>query len=495
MGDITRVSQIQEDSFSESKKRLVSVITEILDLGGNSAEPIPWNLVTEIELRNCYLNNVKDLNTLLPNLISVDLSSNDIKYLTGIPKEIMTLNLSDNRIEDITPFSEYHELQRLTLDKNNLTRVTNLSKNIHLTTLNLASNQIMNIRGIEQLINLRSLNVSDNQLHGKINFKFFNFMNLIELDLSKNNLQEITGLQYLPLLRILNLDDNNLIKFDCKNSKLAKLLIRFNHIKKLDISKLPELRSLKFDGNQLEQIEGLENLRGMENISCKSQYSSKVVEQIMESIQDIRQLDVSGNRHFNAISTFSFLSNLTISAMNLTTIPIDFYLLFPNVQTLNLSFNTLKDISGLNKLKNLRKVYMVNNKLQLHNQIMKGLRGSRDKLKVLDVRLNPCTQTIYPFLFTPSESDDSIDLENADDIEAFFKHYQELDKSQIWTMRDEEFLENLKYQDEKETIETRDIFDCFMVIFFNKLMKLDGILINDDRRNHLFNIFKELPQK
>ena len=40
----------------------------------------------------------------------------------------MTLNLSDNRIEDITPFSEYHELQRLTLDKNNLTRVTNLSK-------------------------------------------------------------------------------------------------------------------------------------------------------------------------------------------------------------------------------------------------------------------------------------------------------------------------------------------------------------------------------
>ena len=92
-------------------------------------------------------------------------------------------------------------------------------------------------------------------------------------------------------------------------------------------------------------------------------------------------------------------------------------------------------------------------------------------------------------LFTPSESDDSIDLENADDIEAFFKHYQELDKSQIWTMRDEEFLENLKYQDEKETIETRDIFDCFMVIF-NKLMKLDGILINDDRRNHLFNILK-----
>ena len=66
------------------------------------------------------------------------------------------------------------------------------------------------------MINLRSLNVSDNQLHGKINFKFFNFMNLIELDLSKNNLQEITGLQYLPLLRILNLDDNNLIKFDCK---------------------------------------------------------------------------------------------------------------------------------------------------------------------------------------------------------------------------------------------------------------------------------------
>ena len=119
----------------------------------------------------------------------------------------------------------------------------------------------------------------------------------------------------------------------------------------MDISKLPELRSLKFDGNQLEQIEGLENLRGMENISCKSQYSSKVVEQIMESIQDIRQLDVSGNRHFNAISTFPFLSNLTISAMNLTTIPIDFYLLFPNVQTLNLSFNTLKDISGLNKLK------------------------------------------------------------------------------------------------------------------------------------------------
>ncbi|EMG49094.1 Component of the spindle pole body outer plaque, putative, partial [Candida maltosa Xu316] len=491
LGDVTRLSQIPELSFSESKKKLVPVITEVLELG-NSLEPVSWKEIREIKLNNNDLNNVKDLNALLPSLISADLSHNDIKYLTGIPKQILSLNLSDNRIENITPFSDYRDLRDLNLENNQLTTVSNLDKNVHLTRLSLKNNQILNIKGISNLMNLTYLNVSRNELQGKLNFNMYDFQNLAVLDLSENNIQEILGLQNLPKLKVLDLDNNGLIKFEGRSKSLVKLSIRFNNVRKLNVSKVPQLRALKFDGNQIEKIEGLEVLGKLEEISCKSQFRSSIVDQILQTTKDVRKLDLSGNRHFtNTTSIFPFVNSLTLSATNLSEIPTNFAVQFPNVQSLNLSFNKLKDINGLKELKNLRKVYMVDNKLQSFKQLTKGLTGSKSTLRVLDVRLNPCTENIYPYLFSPEELETSaLNIENGDDIQSFLIRYEELDKSELWTTRDEIFLEHLKSRKDVELLGSRDIFECAMVTYFFNLSRLDGNWIDDDRRQYFDTLSK-----
>lgn len=494
-GDVTRVSQIQEVSFSESNKRLVSVITETLD-----NESLSWKDIREIMLDHCNLNNVKGLNTLLPSLVKIDLSNNDIKYLTGLPRQVMQLDLSNNRIEGITPFSDYHDLTELNLDNNQLTVVTNLSQNIHLTSLSLHNNKISNLSGLGEFFNLRVLNLLENEIQGKVNFNDVNLPNLEMLDLSNNHIQHITGLSHLPKLKVLELDNNSLFKFESKSSSLVKLLMRFNIIRYLDVSNLPLLRCLKIDQNVISEVDGIKKLKALDEISCKSQESSETLVKILYGCENVKKLDLSGNRHFFNIipkskfmSNFPYVTHLTLSAMNLESIPNDLALKFPNVQNLNLSFNKLTDLSGLENFTKLKKIYLVDNLIDEHGIIMKGLRGSRNSLKVLDARLNPCTKDLYPYVFSSDEKEaTNLDIVRGEDIQSFLVNYKELDHSGLWTNRDKSFLIDLINQDGNELLNARDIFECFIVVYFYKMVKLNGSLIEDIRRKVLFDLYQSM---
>ena len=121
------------------------------------------------------------------------------------------------------------------------------------------------------------------------------------------------------------------------------------------------------------------------------------------------------------MSNFPYVTHLTLSAMNLESIPNDLALKFPNVQNLNLSFNKLTDLSGLENFTKLKKIYLVDNLIDGHGIIMKGLRGSRNSLKVLDARLNPCTKDLYPYVFSSDEKDaTNLDIVRGEDIQSFW---------------------------------------------------------------------------
>ncbi|CUM66966.1 uncharacterized protein PRCAT00004653001 [Priceomyces carsonii] len=503
-GNVTQISQLNDVTFSQTQRKLVSVITDVLSEKTN--EGIDWKQIHKVSLSNCSIDSVNDLDKLLPNLSDVDLSANHIKYLDGLPLAVMNLNLSNNCVENITSFAKYRDLQVLDVSLNSLTNLSGLDRNIHLSELNLSTNSLTSINGIKNLHNLVRLNVSGNDLMGELDFKQFNLIKLEELNLSENSLQEVRGLEYLTNLRILNLNENHLTNLSCKmkHQHLKKILLKFNNLKKLNLESYPYLRVLRIDGNSLNVVTDIKKLKNLDEVSCKSQLSFQVIGNVFEGARDIQTLDLSGNYQINfpqylddlvkdiQMKPFLNLTHLSLAAMSLSLIPESFANIFPNVRDLNLNFNALRNINGLSKLKNIKKLHLVSNNISKTEIIVTGLLGSRQSLKVLDVRLNPCTIELYPYVFNPQELDltniqntdaSPIHLESLDDIESFGIHYQSLSKSSDnWISRDAQFFADLAKQRSSKRIRKRLDYETLIVNFFISLKRFDGGIITKEKR-------------
>lgn len=511
VNDATQISQMGDVTFSQTKKKLVSVITDILSLGENFRN-IEWGKVLEIFMSGYQLDSIKDLNKFLPRLTKIDLSDNNITFLDGLPKGTLHLDLSNNKIENMTSFKEFHDLQHLNLSFNKMADLSNIKYNIHLTELSVSRNQIVSLEGVKNLENLIKLDVSQNDLIGEINFKSFNLPNLQELNLSENNIQSLGGLQYLPSLRILNANENQIVNISCteKHLHLKKFLLKSNSLKKLNLEPYLFLRILRIDGNELNVISDLKKLKYLEELSCKSQNNSGVVMNIFNGSTDVQKLDLSGNSNFNLFpidscssslnkaiqyNHFLNLNHLVLSAMNLSKLPYNFADMFPNVRELNLNFNKLSNISALSKMKNIKRLNMVSNNVREIGKFVESLKGIRRTLKVLDLRLNPINIAVYPYVFNPEELEYSqaqqadgapIQLETLDDIESFAIHYHSLSRNnEDWTERDSKFSAQLKSDLGLEKAKHRLSYETLLINYFIHLKKLDGGSVTHDKRKSL----------
>ncbi|KAG7665691.1 NUD1 [[Candida] subhashii] len=483
--DVTRMSQLDADfTFSQSNSKLISIINEIFESA--NASGISWEHVNEISLAQCNLNNVKDLDQLLPNLRSLDLSRNEIRYLTGIPPGIFALDLSENEIDDMTSFGRLFDLQGLNLSGNAFTQVSNLRECMHLTTLNLSQNNINNLDGIGGLVHLIDLDLSGNRLSGHLNFQMFDLPKLATLYLDENKLEVVSGLENLPELRVLYLEENNLTELTSGYHKnLKKLSVKFNNLQSLDLESFPCLRYLRIDGNRnLHNLNWINELKKIEEVSCKAM-APQILDSLFSAVPDVKVLDLSGNIQLSqALPTikFRYVSKLTLSAINLTSIPQEFHHVFPNVQDLNLNFNKLHDISGLANLR-LRKCCLVSNNIERLQHITDSLYPSRRSLISLDVRLNTMNTEFYPYMFSPDEVN-GINLETVDDIENFSIHYHSLKKSGDWNERDRKFCSGY-------TLGRRELYEQSLILCFYRLVKLDGNEITQEKRAYLRELAKQ----
>lgn len=504
--DVTLISRVDDVSFSQTVKKLVHAIAESL-----ANVPTEWNDVTSLALLRAGLDSLKDLERFLPFVTSLDISHNSIRFLEGIPSKILQLKAESNNLGDLTVFSGFHDLQRLNISGNEFSSLSALSSNIHLAHLNASKNVISSIQTISNLENLVTLDLSSNNLTGDLDFIKFKLPNLQELNLSENKIKLVKGIENLPSLRILNLNENQVQSISCNEShlKLKKLLLKLNRIKNLDVSCYPFLRVLRIDGNMLTSLNGLDKLKNLDEVSCKSQYDTQVLEKILLECQDINILDISGNgdydlglvcnnpkSHRNIV--FLNVNVLSLCAMDLKEIPLGFGKVFPNVRELNLNFNSLNKISELNELHHLKKLYLVSNSMVQVEGLIKGLINSRSTLEVLDVRLNPVNVELYPYVFNPHERDviqisntlrtSPIQLETLDDIENFVIHYQSLNKSELeWAERDSQFISQIAK--EPTRVDQRINYEMVIVNFFNRLRKLDGSIVTHEMRHQLKHRF------
>ena len=117
-GDATFLT---ECSFAVSHDKLVQIITEVQPF-----EPY-WEELTAIDLSKRGATSVARLKEFLPKLDVVDLSDNQISYLSGIPSTVRTLSAAGNKISSLTAINHLQNIQYLDLSRNDLDGVNGTS--------------------------------------------------------------------------------------------------------------------------------------------------------------------------------------------------------------------------------------------------------------------------------------------------------------------------------------------------------------------------------
>ncbi|KAJ7725349.1 hypothetical protein B0H16DRAFT_1594654, partial [Mycena metata] len=93
---------------------------------------------------------------------------------------------------------------------------------------------------------------------------------------------------------------------------------------------------------------------------------------------------------------------LELANCRLATLPTGLAKLTPNLRALNLNYNFLEDVRGLEGLSRLRKLSVVGARLKGTKDIIRVVRGLPE-VEVLDFRMNPCTLGWYLPLLVKGE--------------------------------------------------------------------------------------------
>lgn len=219
IANVTTASQV-ETSFQQSKRELISIITDILP-----SHKISWSRVRRIDLQDKQLGQVIGLNEILPQLTDCDLSDNDLRGLLGVPPSVVRLSCRNNRISsaylclDTLPHLETIELSHNCIGHS----VNILSSSIHLRQVNLSHNKIRSLSGGLGPSRIIKLDLSNNDISGTIDFAQLvrhevrhdrhnegerGWLSLEELNLGNNKITRIKNVRALKSLRVLKIDGN-----------------------------------------------------------------------------------------------------------------------------------------------------------------------------------------------------------------------------------------------------------------------------------------------
>jgi tetratricopeptide (TPR) repeat protein len=146
-------------------------------------------------------NDCKIADSLLRKKKTLKLSNSgitDVSPLAGL-SDLAELNLNDNEISNIEPLANLSSLEYLSLENNNISRFSNLI-GIHkkLNRLNLSKNRITDISELSILSELQELDISDNKITNLV--PIVALPNLAELNFSNNSIQEINKVDGLTNL-------------------------------------------------------------------------------------------------------------------------------------------------------------------------------------------------------------------------------------------------------------------------------------------------------
>ncbi|KAK5117251.1 hypothetical protein LTR62_005868 [Meristemomyces frigidus] len=391
-----------DDRYALAVKDLVKTLTDV-----QAAEPY-WEDVRELDLHDRNLASLYGLDDFCTRVQRMDVSDNCLPHLEGAPATLRMLNARSNQLSDLSPWHHLMSLQYLDLSDNQLTSLVGLSSLVHLRELVVHDNQVSNLDGVHELDGLLTLKLRGNRIK-HLDFDGSQLQRLVELDVSDNDICAVEHLEQLPALKRCVLDGNPLsagLNLTQANASLKILSVQRCGLSQLDVSHLPQLQELYADDNNLEHITGLHSLRHLQILSLRRQNlpMGRSVS-IFEHGCEARVVRLSGNVLPSlSIPTSSLnLQHLELASVGLQDLPDDFGLKIPNVRTLNLNFNALKDIRPILNIQKLESLSACGNRLdRLRKSVVTF--GKLPNLKQLDIRDNPVTQGFYAPVLTSHSS-------------------------------------------------------------------------------------------
>jgi hypothetical protein len=164
----------------------------------------------------------------------------------------------------------------------------------------------------------------------------------------------------------------------------------------------PNVARLYIDNNRLTSVPVLTHFKSLELLSLRSQQQQKnlnysATSYFLTELPDIKTLDLSNN-HIPTLTLTHQLINLQhlyLSSCGLQSLPHDFGLLLPNLRSINLNSNGLKDLTPLLNTRSLHTLHAAGNRLSRMRKNVAVL-AKLSALEMLDLRGNVLSLGFYP---------------------------------------------------------------------------------------------------
>ncbi|KAF2401358.1 hypothetical protein EJ06DRAFT_529489 [Trichodelitschia bisporula] len=487
---------MMEDRFAAGNELLVKALQDT-----EPEEPY-WEDLHKLDLRGKGLTSLHLLEGLCERLESLDISNNNLGQLNGAPSTIRCLNAAGNSLSSLTPWSHLRNLQYLDVSNNDIESLEGFDCLVHLRELRANCNNIRSLKGVEKLDGLLVLSLKHNALQ-TVDFEGTELHRLTSVNLEGNRLTSVRGLHRLPNLKRLNLDENNISSFPSETPdhclSLKGLSIRRNLLESLDIARFsPRLEELYADHNLLSETLGISSLKNLRKLSVRGQtvlpegYGPEPC--VVPTVPEIDALYLSHN-HIPVLRFqchFLNLRQLELASAGLHTLPEDFGHNMPNLRSLNLNFNALKDLRPLLNIRHLTALHLVGNRLARLRKSMAVL-GKLGHVEALDLRDNPLSVGFYPkavenrMITTSASLHEGADEEDFGEVEAH-------STPQLLPPRDGEEDRLYFGRLDEDTKLRRRVYEILVSHSCPKLTDLDGLGFDRKRLHAKDEVWKRLVE-
>ncbi|MBR2678047.1 MAG: leucine-rich repeat domain-containing protein [Bacilli bacterium] len=358
-----------------------------------------------------------------------NLTDNDTKELAMF-ENLSMLDLSNNKIKDISFLKDMKRLGSLNLANNEIEDITTL-KDMRMYNLNLAGNKIKDVSILESMPELYSLDISKNEgivgfdklskvsiLHlSNTNTDFSTIANLTELsslDVSNNDIstlpKDLNQLKYLTELKldgcnISTIDElpayNDLIGLSLKNNKLTDL----TGIK----TKFSKFTALDLSNNNIEDIKQLNDIDVSSLILANNKISS------LEGFKpnNVMELNLSGNKNIKNLEVLNDSEIYYLELKDINLKDLSEVKKLTKVQSLVLDNNSIEDVKDLSDMTNL-----LNLSIQKNN--IKDINLDNSKLSIINLADN----NLENISIKNNENLGYINISNNKNIKNFWKNIE-----------------------------------------------------------------------
>lgn len=422
----------------KSRRDLVSVLVQSTEFKNQNKQNIATITLDEKLCSACYTSLIeKGISVIKPTSTTIKMYSNDVdkveelnlagKGLTSLSglsnfKKLKKLNLSNNKITDLSGLSGLSNLQDLDISKNGVTSLESIKGLTNLTRLYANGNSIETVTGISNMTKLQSLSLSECKVK-KFTADLSHLKQLEEIKIENNNLEDdslttiatarnlkrlhisknkITSLANLaPLANLEEIyADNNSISYISGFGRIKKLLVRNNGINLTTstgeitvphiLSEVMDSRSAIYTQNSNIKCENckIENGKIVINtgaITAKITINDGSAKQTQINIKNtVKVVTVKDRVLAERLKTEFNLANYTEKdgkfELSIPEVSIN------NKKSINLSGtddSKIKDISGIETLKNLVSIDLSNNQISNFEPL-----SHLEKLQTLIVKFN-----------------------------------------------------------------------------------------------------------